>query len=74
MESVDALLEDVNKFESDKSGRKGLYKILDHNGVQYINYAQWQKIDEAEVAAGEPKGKPREKFTRRDEMLAVATS
>ncbi len=74
VESVEALLEDVDQFGSDKPGREGLHKILDHNGVQYVNYAQWEKIDAAEILAGEPKGKPREKFTRRDEMLAVASS
>ena len=74
VESVDALLEDIDQFGSDKPGREGMYKILDRNGVQYINYAQWEKIDAAEVLTGEPKGKPREKFTRHDEMLAVANS
>ena len=29
-------------------------------------------IDAAEVAAGEPQGRPRVKFTRIDEMLAAA--
>jgi hypothetical protein len=29
----------------------------------------WLKIDAAEVASGEPEGKPREKFTRVAEML-----
>ncbi len=72
VESVDMLLEDINKLDVDKPGREGLYKILDANGVQHINYSQWQKIDDAEVAAGEPKGKPREKIIRREEMLAIA--
>ena len=72
VESVSALLEDVGKLDADKSGREALYKILDGNGTKYINYPQWEKIDAAEVAAGEPRGKPREKFTRRDEMLAIA--
>jgi len=72
VESVDMLIKDVHKLAGDKPGREGLYKILDANRVNYINYPQWEKIDAAEVAAGEPKGKPREKFTRRDEMLAIA--
>ncbi len=74
VESVDMLLEDVSKLPADKPGREGLYKILDANSVQYINYDQWMKIDAAEVTAGEPKGKPREKFTRREEMLAIANN
>ncbi len=72
VESVNSLLEDIDKLDADKSGREGLYSILDENNVQYINYPQWQKIDAAEVAAGEPKGKPREKYTRIDEMLKIA--
>ena len=72
VESVDMLLEDVNKFISNKPGREALYKIIDRNGIMHINFQQWEKIDAAEIAAGMPKGKPREKFTRRDEMLAIA--
>jgi NADPH-dependent glutamate synthase beta subunit-like oxidoreductase len=68
------LLQDINKFPSDKEGRVALYKILDDNNARYINYPQWEHIDAAEVAAGEPKGKPREKFTRRDEMLTIANA
>ena len=74
VESVDKLLEDVSKLDSDKPGRDALYNILDANGVKHINYPQWEKIDAAEVAAGEPKDKPREKYTRREEMLAIANS
>lgn len=74
VESVNALLEDIDQLDPEKPGREGLYAILDQNGVQYINYPQWEKIDAAEIAAGKPKGKPREKFTYCDEMLAVANS
>ena len=74
VETVGALLEDVGELDTDKPGREGLYKILNSNNVRYIDYAQWEKIDAAEVAAGELKSKPREKFTRRTEMLEVAGS
>jgi len=74
VETVEMLLEDVGKFATDKPGRESLYKILDANDTQYINYPQWEKIDAAEVAAGESKGKPREKYTRRDEMLDIANA
>ena len=73
VESVNALLEDVDQLVAeDKPGRNGLYAILERNGVQHINFAQWEKIDAAEIAAGSPKGKPREKFTYYNEMLAAA--
>ncbi|NIT62121.1 MAG: NADP oxidoreductase, partial [Aliifodinibius sp.] len=34
VETVDALLEDINKLDSSKPGREGLYKLLSDNGVQ----------------------------------------
>ena len=72
VESVESLIEDIDKLNFAKPGREGLYKILNDNSVQYIDYQQWKKIDAAEVEAGAPIGKPREKFTRREEMLAIA--
>ena len=74
VESVEALLEDINTLNADKPGREALYKILYAKSVSHINYQQWKKIDNAEIKAGEPKGKPREKFTRRDEMLDIANA
>lgn len=37
-----------------------------------IGFDQWQKIDAAEIANGEPQGRPRVKFTSITEMLATA--
>jgi len=39
-----------------------------------VDQSAWQKINEAEVAAGEPKGKPRIKSIKRDELLKLAFS
>ena len=36
-----------------------------------LDYDGWRRSDAAEIARGEPKGKPREKFARRAEMLAA---
>ena len=46
-------------------------KLLQERGVRSIDFPEWQRIDAEEVSRGEPKGKPREKFTRREEMLQV---
>ena len=46
-------------------------KILSEKQTRAVNYDGWKKIDEAEVKRGEPKGKPREKFTRIEEMLDI---
>lgn len=72
VETVKSLLEDVGDLDSEsKSGRDGLYSLLDQRDVRHINYQQWKTIDQAEVARGESKQKPREKFTSVDEMLAL---
>ena len=46
--------------------------LLTHQVV--VDQIAWQKINEAEVAAGEPKGKPRVKSVKRDELLKLGLS
>ena len=45
-------------------------ELLTHQVV--VSQDHWQKINEAEVAAGEAKGKPRKKSVSRDELLRHA--
>ena len=45
---------------------------LASKGTVYISQVHWERINAAEVAAGEPKGKPRVKITDRKEMLGFA--
>ena len=45
-------------------------ELLTHQVV--VSQEHWQKINEAEVAAGEPKGKPRVKSVERTELLKHA--
>ena len=73
VETVDCLLEDLTKLDdgAPKSGAKGVCSILDANQIKHISFDDWKKIDIKEVELGEPKGKPREKFTYVDEMLAI---
>ncbi len=47
-------------------------QLLTHQVV--VDQGAWQKINEAEVAAGEPKGKPRVKSVTRDELLKLGLS
>jgi ferredoxin--NADP+ reductase len=44
-------------------------QLLTHQVV--VDQIAWQKINEAEVAAGEPKGKPRVKSVKWDELLKL---
>jgi ferredoxin--NADP+ reductase len=69
--TVKTLIEDLPSFPAaEKSGAEALRSLLAQRGTRYVSYGDWLKIDAAEVARGAPKGKPREKFTRVEEMLA----
>jgi ferredoxin--NADP+ reductase len=46
--------------------------LLGERGADHVTYVGWQSIDAAEVAAGEPHGRPRVKFCRIEEMLDAA--
>jgi ferredoxin--NADP+ reductase len=48
----------------------GISELLTHQVI--VSQQHWQKINEAEVAAGEPKGKPRVKSVERTELLKQA--
>ncbi len=47
-------------------------ELLTHQVV--VDQIAWQRINAAEVAAGEPKGKPRVKSVKRDELLKLGLS
>ena len=72
VETVTALLEDRAALQAEaREGRAGLARLLDARGARPVDFDDWRRVDAAEIARGEPRGKPREKFTRREEMLAV---
>jgi ferredoxin--NADP+ reductase len=69
--TVKALIEDLPMFPiAEKPEIDALRSLLTQRGAKYVSYGDWLKIDAAEVGRGVPKGKPREKFTRIQEMLA----
>jgi ferredoxin--NADP+ reductase len=49
-----------------------LEDLLRARGVDFVEYAGWQAIDEHERRLGEPSGRPRVKLTSWDELLAKA--
>ncbi len=53
-----------------KPGPAALDALLASRGVRPVSFADWQCLNAAEVARAAP-GRPREKFTRIAEMLAV---
>jgi adrenodoxin-NADP+ reductase len=63
-------LGDMNGIEQ-KTGSQGLLQIFKDNKIRPINYVDWKLIEAMEFEAGKKIGKPREKFGRIEEMLAV---
>ncbi|WP_419808294.1 FAD-dependent oxidoreductase [Sphingomonas sp.] len=56
--------------DSDKAGRAGLDRLLAERGVEVVTFRDWQRIEQAEIAAART-GAPREKFVAVGEMLAA---
>jgi ferredoxin--NADP+ reductase len=72
VETVKLLLEDLPSFGAgEKTGADGLADLFKSRGVRVLSFTDWRKIDAAEIRRGKPVGKPREKFTRVEEMLSV---
>ncbi|MBA2490313.1 MAG: NADP oxidoreductase [Gammaproteobacteria bacterium] len=72
--TVKAMLADIEAGGIDtsvKQGAQAIYPQLAARGVRALGFPAWLKIDAAEIACGEAAGKPREKFTRTAEMLAL---
>ena len=68
--TVKSLLADLPRLAPEaKAGAEALKPLLAKRDVRVVSLDDWLKIDAAEVARGQPKGKPREKFTRVAEML-----
>ena len=70
--TVGSVLADLRLLDTGpKSGADGLSGLLAGSDRRVVSYADWLVIDRAEVERGAAKGKPREKFTRIGEMLAL---
>jgi len=71
-ETVAQLLEDLSGFTPcAKPSDEDLDRVLADRGVRVVHFDDWKTIDEAEVARGKAKGKPRDNFTTIDDMLAA---
>ena len=61
---------EANPATGDKSGFAATSALLDTRNVRTVSYEEWQKINQAEIDRTEG-DKPREKFNRVEEMLAL---
>ncbi len=82
-DTVDALLADIADgripepaIDADTPGREaeesGIESLLEERAPDFVSFDAWREIDRAEVARGEPQGRPRVKFTTLEEMLEAA--
>ena len=73
-ETCDLLLQDAadGTLPARDAAAGDLAELLAGRGVQVVDYAGWQRIDAAELAAGEAQGRPRVKLTTWDAQLAAA--
>lgn len=70
-ETVKALLQDLGKLgDSACRGREAVLNLLQERGIRPVSFEDWKAIDAEEVARGSESGKPREKFTRIEEIIA----
>jgi len=74
-ETVKHVLADAPSLPRPADGsREAVVRLLASRGMCPVSYEDWKRIDAAETARGAAVGKPREKFVRVDEMLAVSNT
>lgn len=70
---AELILADIaNREANDKPGGTLIDSLLAARGVRPVDFAGWQRINAAEVAAGQ--GRPREKLVSIEELLEVAAN
>ncbi|NDC82934.1 NADP oxidoreductase [bacterium] len=71
-ETIATLLADLERLRPcSQPELSAVEAILSQRGVRWITYSEWKKIDKIEKERGTELGKPREKFTRLDQILEV---
>jgi ferredoxin--NADP+ reductase len=71
-ETIDLALADLDALPLPTQGAETLDRLLAERGVAVVSYDAWLALDAAEKAAGEAKGKVRDKLTSVTAMLAAA--
>ncbi|MEU2036365.1 FAD-dependent oxidoreductase [Nocardia amamiensis] len=73
-ETVELLLADftAGKLGVPQGGRAALKTLLSERQADLVDRAGWKAIDQAEKAAGKTAGRPRVKFTTREDLLKAA--
>lgn len=73
--TVEAILDDWPILPTRSLAPHGsLDRLLEDRGVQVVTFADWARIDQAELERGRQRGKLREKFTSIEEFLQIASA
>ena len=71
VETVKCMLADLPTLKpASRPEPEAINALLNERGVRVVSIADWQKIDQAELARGEREGRPRVKMVDIEEMLA----
>lgn len=72
-ETVAQMLQDIPNLRRANvaSGGGDVAELLKQKGVKYVTFADWQKINEAELARGKQAARPRVKLTTLEQMLGA---
>lgn len=70
-DAADVMQRLITNLKEPKSN-SGIESLLAERGCLHLSQAHWQLLNAAEIAEGEPFGKPRVKFTDREKMLGFA--
>ena len=60
--------------EPSEPSPEGVVHRLTSRRIEFVTYADWQKLDALELAAGQRSGRPRVKFTSRDELAGALST
>ena len=72
IETVESIIADLGGLtNTPKPGLAALRALLAERGIRTVSSEDWRTIDAKEIERGQKSGKPREKFTRVDEMLEL---
>jgi ferredoxin--NADP+ reductase len=72
VETANAMLEDAQRgatWQPAQADPISAENIIRARQPRFVSFADWQKLDQLEIARGAEQGRPRVKFTRVEEML-----
>lgn len=73
METIKHVLRDQAQWWAPSSpDEQSVTDLLDERGVKYTDVAGWARLDEHEIALGEPQGRARIKVVDRQEMIDIS--